>query len=142
MSLRDSRLRMWRDALDMMERADRLQRQFFQLGRAQPCQPTWEPPVDIFQSGQELTILVALPGVAPDCLQILIDGNTLVVRGARPLPSPPGTTIHRLEIPYGHFERHVVLPSGRFELGRRELVNGCLQLSLRELLRGNTGNTP
>jgi hypothetical protein len=41
--------------------------------------------------------------------------------------------IHRLEIPHGLFERHIPLPAGRFELGRRELANGCLVLSLRKL---------
>ncbi len=49
----------------------------------------------------------------------------------------PGRTrtgiIRRLEIPYGHFERRIELPAGRFDIARRELVDGCLVLGLRKL---------
>ena len=41
--------------------------------------------------------------------------------------------IHRLEIPYGRFERRIALPAGRFEVARSDLVDGCLTLSLRKL---------
>ena len=39
---------MWSQAFDMMERADRLQRQFFRLGQVGHM-PAWEPPVDVFE---------------------------------------------------------------------------------------------
>ena len=38
---------MWAEACEMLERAQRLQRQFFQFGHAVEAQPRWEPPVDI-----------------------------------------------------------------------------------------------
>ena len=77
---------------------------------------------------------MALPGVAPDKVQVAIEGDTLLVTGERPLPVPPGLgTIHRLELPYGCFERRIKLPPGRFELGRRDLALGCLTLTLRKL---------
>ena len=41
--------------------------------------------------------------------------------------------IHRLELPYGRFERRIELPPGRFDVVRRELVDGCLTLGLRKL---------
>ena len=125
---------MWAEAFDMLDRADRLHRQFFLPGRARARRPTWEPPVDMFETEDELWILVALPGVAPERVEAAIDSGTLVVAGERPMPTEcRAATIHRLEIPHGRFERRVELPAGRFELGRRELVNGCLVIGLRNL---------
>ena len=50
------------------------------------------------------------------------------------LPHEPGAASQRrLEVPHGCFERRVGLPAGRYELGRRELADGCLTLTLRKL---------
>ncbi|WP_247869750.1 MULTISPECIES: Hsp20/alpha crystallin family protein [Oxalobacteraceae] len=123
---------MWSEALDMLERANRLQRRFFQPG-AQMGRPCWEPPLDIFETESELTILIALPGVEPDSVALLIDGGTLFISAERPMSGPGGSVLRRLEIPYGRFERHVDLPPGLFELGERSWANGCLTLSLRKI---------
>jgi HSP20 family protein len=40
------------------------------------------------------------------------------------------TALHRLEIPYGRFERRIALPGGRYELLERSYTNGCLVLRL------------
>jgi HSP20 family molecular chaperone IbpA len=72
-----------------------------------------------------------MPGVAAERIHVALDGATLVVRGTRTLPFD-GTRyrLRQLEIPYGAFERRFALPSGRFEVGRPELVQGCLVLRL------------
>ena len=41
-----------------------------------------------------------------------------------------GDVIHRLEIPYGRFDRRIALPRGRYEIGRRELADGLLTIEL------------
>lgn len=134
MSSRDSMKWMWTEALEMLERADRLHRQFFQVGRTEARGPSWEPPVDIFESETELAILVALPGVSPEQVDIVIEGGILAVRGERPMPgSFRDASIRRLEIPYGRFERRIELPPGRHEIQRRHLVDGCLLLTMRKL---------
>lgn len=122
---------MWAEACEMLERAERLQRQFFQLGAGGVSGPTWEPPVDVVEAHDEIAILVALPGVEPGRVQVVIDGPWLIVTGVRPVPAAYRTSaIHRLEIPHGRFERRIQLMWGRLELRRRELVNGCLLLTL------------
>ena len=74
-----------------------------------------------------------MPGVAADRVQVANDAGTLVVRGTRPLPFEGGRfRMRQLEIPYGAFERRIELPSGNFEVGRPELVQGCLVLRLRK----------
>ncbi len=134
MTSRDPRTMMWEQALELWERADRLHRQFFQLSTAQGRRPTWEPPVDIFETERELSILVALPGVAPGQLEIVIDGANLLVLGERPMPvTRRDAMIHRLEIPYGRFERRIELPTGSYRIGERALVDGCLTLILHKL---------
>jgi HSP20 family molecular chaperone IbpA len=134
MSSRNLRTGMWAEALELLERADRLHRQFFHFGRRALAGPSWEPPVDIFQADAELTIVVALPGVAPDQVQIVVDDGTLAVVGERALPCPSSSAdIRRLEIPYGRFERRIELPAGRYEIQRRELADGCLTLVLRRI---------
>jgi hypothetical protein len=57
-----------------------------------------------------------------------------VVRGERPLPlAAQGAAIHRLEIPYGRFERRIGLPAGHYQVLQRLFDNGCLVLGLRKL---------
>lgn len=124
---------MWTHALEMLDQADRLHRQFFQLGKVQSRLPSWEAPVDIFETQDELSILVALPGASPSEVQVIIDSGALYVVGERPMPASAGAMIRRLEIPYGRFERRVDLPPGHFEISKRVLENGCLLLTLKKL---------
>jgi len=127
---------MWAEALDMMDKAERMRRQFFQPGTPaqQGKRPTWQPPVDLIETADEYLVVVALPGVRPDQVQVVVDGGVLIVVGERALPIGDKTgLIHRMEIPHGRFERHIELPPGPLELGRRELANGCLVLALHKV---------
>ncbi len=120
---------MWAEARNFLERAERLQRQFFEPAPGAHG-ARWEPPIDVFETEHELSVIVALPGVAPDAMQVHIDGHMLVITGARTLPPfARRARIHRLEIPYGRFERRIALSSGRLRLDRREVVDGCLALT-------------
>lgn len=125
---------MWREACEMIEQAERLHRQFFTPAQRRARRPTWEPPVDVWESEREISILVALPGVAADQVEVLVDGRSLVVAGHRQIPAASRhCRILRLEIPHGQFERRIDLPLGRYEISRRELLNGCLLLVVRKL---------
>src|SRR3546814_441801 len=106
---------MWVEAMNMLEQADRLQRQFFQLSQSPARGPTWEPPADVFETPSHLSVLVALPGVASDRVEVIIDGGTLLVVGERPMPAPASAHIRRIEIPYGSSAPHVELPAGPFQ---------------------------
>ncbi len=122
---------MWAEALEMLQSAERLQRQFFQIGAADA---PWEPPVDVYQAGDDLWIFLALPGVPADHMETMMEGATLVVLGERPLPpAARGARIHRLEIPYGRFERRIALPAGHYQVLQQVTENGCLVLGLRKL---------
>jgi HSP20 family protein len=127
----DPRRWMWAEACAMIERAEQMHRQFFQPGLTAQPRVSWEPPVDIFESERGLLILVALPGVESEDIEISAGPEILLVAGARRLPAAAvGMAIQRLEIPHGRFERRIQLPAARWELERSTLANGCLLLSL------------
>src|SRR6516165_10361844 len=73
---------MWEQACDAMERADRLYRQFFHRSRSAPA---WQAPCDIFESDEALTILIALPGVEVDQIDVTLSAGVLIVSGEAPL---------------------------------------------------------
>jgi HSP20 family protein len=124
---------MWSDACEMLARAERMHRQLFQPVRAVARQPAWEPPVDILETESELLIFVALPGVAADRVEAVIQGADLLIAGTRVLPAALQTaTIHRLELPQGRFERRIRLPPGRYSAVRRAVVDGCLLITLQK----------
>jgi len=117
----------------MLTRAERLHRQFFQP-RPAAVQVAWEPPVDMLELDREILILVALPGVDPEQIDVAIDDGILVVAGRRVLPPELRTAvIHRLELPQGRFERRVPLPPGRYAAARPRMAQGCVVIGLRKL---------
>jgi HSP20 family protein len=110
----DPRTLMWAAACEMIDRAERLHRQFFQPTAAAIGELSWEPPIDIIETDSEILITVALPGV---------DRNAMKISAI-----PRGSRVHRLEIPYGKFERRIRVPAAQPQLDRSELANGCLTL--------------
>jgi HSP20 family molecular chaperone IbpA len=122
---------MWAEACAMLERVEQMHRQFFRPGLPGMQAVAWQPPIDVFETADGLRIVVALPGVEIQDIDIATEPDVLVISGIRHLPSVArGAAIQRLEIPYGRFERQVRLPAGRFELGHPELAHGCLFITL------------
>jgi HSP20 family protein len=125
---------MWSEACEMLVRAERLHHEFFRLTESIARSPAWQPPADILETDREVLVLVALPGVNPDCVELRIEDGSLWVGGTRSLPRELQTaTIHRLELPQGRFERRVPLPVGRYSTVRHSAVDGCLLISLQKL---------
>jgi len=133
MALRDPTGWMWAEACQFLEQAERLQRQFFRLGESTGESRGWEPPIDVFEDEEKITILVALPGVPPERVEVTMEPRCLVIRAERRLPiDDRDCSIRRLEIPHGYFERRIALPQQRLEPVHRESVNGCLVLVMRK----------
>jgi HSP20 family protein len=129
----DSRAWMWAEACELLDRAERLNRQFFQPTPARHA--VWEPPVDLFETDRALWVVVALPGVKVEQVEMVIQGDRLIVAGVRALPPQVrGAAIRRLEIPAGRFERQIELPHGHYEVAERSFANGCLMLGLRKII--------
>ncbi len=72
----------------------------------------WQPPVDIYESGEEITVYCDIAGVAKDSLELLVEEHQMHISGLRQLPKPESIVrIHQLEIELGPFERTVALPA-------------------------------
>jgi HSP20 family molecular chaperone IbpA len=133
MSGRDFKNWMWFEAVDSLSRAERLHQQFF-MPRQRGRHPTWEPPVDVLETKDEVLVFFALPGVDPEHVEAVIEAGTLVVSGQRVLPEELQTAlIHRIELPQGAFMRRIPLPSGRYDSVKRQTINGCLVIRLHKL---------
>jgi HSP20 family molecular chaperone IbpA len=124
---------MWAQACDLIAQAERMHGQFFRLASSVRGNALWEPPVDVFEDEHEVVVVVAMPGVVADRMQITMEPGALVVRAERPLPfAGHRYAVRQLEIPYGYFERRIALPDARLEAGPPELVDGCLIIRLRK----------
>ena len=115
------------EALSLLEQAEKLQRHFFRVGALAPNSHTWEPPVDIVETAHDLRILMALPGVAPEAVAVCPEPGAVTVTALRAFPECRGARIHRVEIPYGRFERRIPMPLA-VELTDRMLADGVLTL--------------
>jgi HSP20 family molecular chaperone IbpA len=126
---------MWAQACDFIEQAERMHRRFFRLGAATRAEALWEPPADVFEDEDEVVVVVALPGVLAENVELSAQSGTLIVRAQRPLPLARGSrhAVRQLEIPYGTFERRIALPHPHLEAVSRELTHGCLILRLRKV---------
>ena len=130
MQILDTRAWMLAQAQDALEFADRLHRQFFRISQGTDT-PCWAPPVDVVDKGGQLALLVAMPGVTADRFAVQVQGQTVLVRGERTIEASLGSgVILRLEIPYGKFERRIVLPAGDYQLRAAQLEHGCLRIEL------------
>jgi HSP20 family molecular chaperone IbpA len=133
MSTRNPTSFMWAQACDLLDQAERMHRQFYRLAASERSQAVWEPPVDVFEDEREIIIVVALPGVVAERIEVTTESGTLVVRADSRVPfAASRCVVQRLEIPYGYFERRIQLPDVGFEAGTREFTDGCLILRLRK----------
>jgi HSP20 family molecular chaperone IbpA len=123
---------MWAEACALLDEAERRHRHFFTLLAVPSARPVWEPPANIFASGTEVHVMVALPGARADEINVQLTATRLQIDT---LVTPPtlgsGMNVVRLEVPYGRMRRLIELPPGRYALAERRLEDGCLFLTLR-----------
>jgi len=71
----------------------------------------WAPSVDVYQTNDEIVILMEIPGLERDDFQIEFLDSRVVIKGERAMPFSEGqASVHRLERQHGHFERVIDLP--------------------------------
>ena len=101
---------------------DRLERQMDDLvqrllRRPSPAsyQRAWAPHLDVYETDDAFVIVVELAGVEPNAVTIEIEGAEVAINGRRTPPCPPlaaeGAECLQIEIPFGEFERRLVLPT-------------------------------
>jgi HSP20 family protein len=131
MNSRDLSNLMWGEALSLLEQADRLHRQFCRPAAA--LAPAWEPPVDVIETADAVSVHVALPGAVADSVLVELEPGAITISARRVFPldssESPRAHVHALEIPYGRFQRRIGLPMQALTLTGRQLQDGCLTLT-------------
>ena len=102
-----------RDLMEIQERMNRLFGEPSARTRREEALPKsmWTPSVDIYETGDEITIDVELTEVDVDDLAVDIEGSTLTIKGERPLSKEAKPEqYHLVERAYGPFSRSFTLP--------------------------------
>jgi len=71
----------------------------------------FRPQADCYRTDDPaaLHVVLELPGVDPDSVQVVASGRALLVSGRRERPQPEGAHYRQIEIEYGPFERRIEL---------------------------------
>jgi len=81
------------------------------VGRDAWMEGVWNPPVDIFEDAEAITVKVAVPGISKENVNITLSGDTLTISGktAEEKETRKGE-YYRKEIRSGAFSRSFTLP--------------------------------
>jgi len=124
----------------MFDAMDLLQRKFDRIpvnhGRLRTFLPSWDvqqsfPNTNLYDAGENLEMMIEVPGITKDNLTVKIQGNYLEISGEQISDAPDGYTAHRVERGTNAFTRSFTLPSD-VDSSRVEakLDNGLLTLVL------------
>jgi HSP20 family protein len=92
----------------------------------------WAPPVDIFETDNEVVVRAECPGMEQKDLDIRIDNNALTIKGERRMDQRvKEENYHRIESMYGTFVRSFTLPINVDpDNVKAEYRNGILTITL------------
>jgi HSP20 family protein len=73
---------------------------------------TWEPAIDVYETDNDVVVLVELAGAKEDEIEVIVHGQVLIVRGERrDIKQGIKRTYSQMEILWGPFERNITLPA-------------------------------
>jgi HSP20 family protein len=89
------------------------------------------PPLNVFRKGDDFVVLMELPGVKKDALDIQVKGNTIRIAGTKTVNDPEKAARHRGERQAGRFDRAITIPvEVDAEQATAEYTDGILVLLL------------
>jgi HSP20 family molecular chaperone IbpA len=99
----------------------------------------FQPPVDIFETRDELVLLADMPGVPPEGVDVDLEGDQLTIEGRVRPEDYQGLTPLHVEYGVGGFFRRFTLGEHIARDGiRAQMRNGVLQLRLPKAERART----
>jgi HSP20 family protein len=100
-----------RDVDKLQEEIEELFADLWQVPRFSGLRHGFRPNLDCFHSDDPhaLTVVVELPGVAPESVRVVVGERVIAIAGERKRPKVPGRVYQQMEIEYGAFERQVRL---------------------------------
>jgi HSP20 family protein len=118
--------------LSLQDQFNRLFNESFDRSWDEASLTTWAPPVDIFETEQELVVKADLPDIKPEELDIRVENNILTIRGERKFEKKVEEKNYlRVERSYGSFSRSFSLANTvKTEAIKAEYKNGVLTLTV------------
>lgn len=96
--------------LDQLQReVQELFSDLWQVPRFSGLRAGFRPHVDCFRTEDALTVLVELPGIDPDTVDLFVADGALYLLGNRSRPRFEGQVYQQMELDYGPFRRQVAL---------------------------------
>ena len=71
----------------------------------------WSPAVDVYETPEEMLVVVDIPGVDPATVDLAVTGNVLSLRGVKEPGDLPEPLIQIRERCFGAFHRQLMLPN-------------------------------
>jgi HSP20 family protein len=126
---------------------DQLQREIqelfsdlWQVPRFSGLRAGFRPHVDCFRTADALTVIVELPGIDPEKVDLFVTEGTLYLAGYRVRPRPDGQVYQLMELDYGAFRRQVALGADvDVSQARATYEQGILEIVLPLAQRQPTG---
>ncbi len=122
-----------RDLNDMLNHMQGIMRGLEGAARLEQVRSsTWQPLVDIYERPNSVVILVELPGVRKEDIQVTVTDGVLQITGVRSKRMPDQTRhVHLMEIPYGPFARFLRLPEcANVERIQADFADGYLTIEV------------
>lgn len=141
MSAQDWDVMVWRRANELLQQAERIHRNFLQIAATSQYRaphgpaPSWQPPVSVVETDENLWVILGLAGVAVDGVDVRLEGSDLVIAGERRLPQCFNEGELKLwEIPFGRFDRRLRLVGWEYPLsvGEISFQDGLLTIQIRK----------
>ncbi len=128
----------WEPFRELVGTQDRLNRlfndtfsRFFDEGDGSSVR-TFAPPVDVYETDQNVVLKVELPGIKPDEVEVRVEDHTLFLKGERKFEKEvKEENYHHIERSYGNFVRTFPLPNSvNAEEAKAEYKDGVLTLTM------------
>lgn len=97
----------------------------------------FSPPTNVYETSRDFIILVEIPGISKEDVEVKVHGNSIAIRGFRKDPVCSGDAVfHNMEIHFGKFEK-VIQISGRFDKDKVKVTytNGFLKIVVPKKLK-------
>jgi len=98
-----------RQMTDLQREIQELFSDLWQVPRFSGLRAGFRPHVDCFRGDTELTVVVELPGVDPDAVELAVAEGNLFLAGRRERTRGEGQVYQQMEIDYGTFRRQIAL---------------------------------
>jgi len=122
----------FRDLLNLQEKMNRLFEDSIIPRQELMYSGSWIPPVDIYETDDEIVLRAEVPGLNRKSIKVELDGNRLSIKGERKLEKGlKEENYHRIERSHGVFQRTFSLPTEIvYDNVNAAYQNGVLEIKL------------